>query len=73
MKVFEWCYTLDNTLHEARRPTEAEKTRYSADRAENMIFVANGVAKIADIEIALYDINISRRNIFISLLYWENI
>lgn len=25
MKVFEWCYTLDNTLSEARRPTEAEK------------------------------------------------
>lgn len=38
MKVFEWCYTLDNTLHEARRPTEAEKKRYSADWAENMIF-----------------------------------
>lgn len=38
MKVFEWCYTLDNTLHEARRPTEEEKKRYSADWAENMIF-----------------------------------
>lgn len=38
MKVFEWCYTLDNTLHEARRPTEAEKARYSADWAEHMIF-----------------------------------
>lgn len=37
MKVFEWCYTLDNTLSEARRPTEAEKKGYSAEWAEHMI------------------------------------
>jgi len=37
MKVFEWCYTLDNTLSEARRPTDEEKKGYTAEWAEHMI------------------------------------
>lgn len=37
MKVFEWCYTMGNALHEARPLTEEEKKGYSPDWAASMI------------------------------------
>ncbi len=34
MKVYEWCYTMYNSLSEARCLTEAEKKRYTAEWAD---------------------------------------
>lgn len=45
MKVFEWCYTLDNMVQEARPLNEEEKKGYNPDWAESLLCaVGDGVA-----------------------------